>query len=87
MSEQDHDTYLGTARCGCSTVAYSTFGATEKGIRRDLAKYIRDGYTLEKLPADEVRERMEWDCPHGKFRKRTKDEVEAEVDRLVGGAA
>jgi hypothetical protein len=82
-TEQDHDTYLGTARCGCSTLAYSTYGSTEKAVRRELAEYIRGGYTLEKLPADEVRKRMEWDCPHTNRPKHTKPEVEAEVDRLV----
>jgi hypothetical protein len=83
MTEQDHDTYLGTAPCGCSTLAYSTYGMTEKGVRRDLAKFIRQGYSLEKLPADDVRSRMVWDCPHAQPQKRTKDEIEAEVDRQV----
>ena len=86
MSEQDHNTYLGSGPCGCATLALSAYGMTEKQEAAALRREIKNGYTIEKLPAEEVRARMVWDCPHHRAPK-AKEEIDAEVERLMGTSA
>lgn len=89
MAETD-TAYIGIQPCGCITLAVAIHKMngrqvpSERELRADLKRAIKEGLTIEKTTVGEARKRENFlvQCPH-RHSLTTKDVIEAEVDRLV----
>ena len=57
--------YIGRKACGCVVCAAVDVPEHRKHTARYLAKWARDGLTIERMPIEEVRKRL-MRCPHAK---------------------
>lgn len=56
--------YLGIGPCGCAHMATVDNPDHREHVQKDVAKVIADGGTVERVPVDEARKRLVFDCPH-----------------------
>mgnify|MGYP001595242035 CR=1 FL=1 len=70
MAEQAY-AYVGVAPCGCIRCVTVDVPAYAKTVRRDVASFMRSGYTIERMAVERVRVRLCLDkhskkagCPH-----------------------
>lgn len=63
MSDTDTHSYIGRAPCGCVRAATVDLASDPKGVARDVADFIKDGLTIERVPHQYVRDNL-WRCPH-----------------------
>jgi hypothetical protein len=84
MSEQDK-AYMGRKACGC-VVALSTDARPAREVKATLKGWMREGLAVEITTVEKARPQMVWSCPHPSP-PHGKDEIQAEVDRLVAAEA
>lgn len=56
--------YIGRADCGCIKLAIVDNPEHAKDTAKEIAKAIRQGYKIERVTCDYVRNN--WDCPEHK---------------------
>ena len=57
----DEYAYIGIKKCGCVVAAAVDSPDRPKDVAKDVAGFIRDGLTIERVSVEEVRERFN-DC-------------------------
>lgn len=55
--------YVGRKPCGCIGAAFVDKPEHAKDIAREVASWIRDGLTVERMTTEEVRA-ADWKCTH-----------------------
>jgi hypothetical protein len=55
--------YIGKKECGCIVAAFVDNPEHKKDIAREIAKWIKDGLTIERVTDDYVRENFKR-CTH-----------------------
>ncbi len=54
-------TYVARAKCGCLKMAAVDNSEHKKDVAKEIAKAIRLGETVDRIPTAQVRE-MDWTC-------------------------
>ena len=71
MNKNQHtepDTWISQKACGCLSMAIVNSPDRQKVVAKEVAKAIRLGETVTRVPTQQVRE-MEWKCPEHKARR------------------
>ena len=59
--DKEQMAYIGHAECGCIKLAIVDNPAHYKDTAREIIKAIRQGYVVERVTCEYVRQH--WDCP------------------------
>lgn len=68
MSDFTH-AYVAIEKCGCVSAITADTPDMRKDNAKEIARWIREGRTVERLSADEARERFCRPCTCGKGKK------------------
>lgn len=64
MNDTDGMAYIGRKSCGCVICAYADDPAHKNDISKEIAKWIKNGLTVERVPDQYVRDNFTFNCPH-----------------------
>lgn len=56
--------YMGRETCGCVTCVTVDNPEYKKYVAKDLSDWIRQGLSVERVPIEEARQAITFDCPH-----------------------
>ena len=62
MIADDRMAYVGRQECGCIIAATVDNPAHKNHVANDLAEWVRDGLTIERLTLEEAREQFGCKC-------------------------
>lgn len=65
MSDEIRMSYIGRKPCGCVVCAAVDSPQYRKEVARDIAKWVRSGLTIERVPCSDVRT-LPFGCTHKK---------------------
>ena len=56
--------YIGRKPCGCVCAAYADEPEIKDDIAKEIAKWIKQGLTVERVTDQYVRDNLTFNCPH-----------------------
>jgi hypothetical protein len=65
------EAYIGIKSCGCVTCACTDRPEDRKQTAKTIAKWIEQGYTIERMDVEEARKRLK-QCKHNSLTTHTK---------------
>ena len=74
----ESETYIGVKPCGCLIMAIVDRPEHQKDVAKEVAKAIREGLKVSRVPTQQVRD-MPWECPLHKAEKGEPEQTIIEV--------